>query len=92
MYSGPSDTQVQHAESSTVVGLRTRNPECVDSKPPGGRLDCRQPEVKIYRERIVQDYTEGGVTCPSCGEEFARDMLVHGRPALKVIQGRVTMK
>ena len=49
--------------------------------------------VKIYDERIVKDYTEGNKQhCPQCGEQFAREALVHGRLAYKVISGKVSMK
>ena len=49
--------------------------------------------VKIYDERIVKDYTEGDKQhCPQCGEQFAREALVHGRLAYKVISGKVSMK
>ena len=48
--------------------------------------------VKIYDERIVKDYTEDQQHCPQCGEQFAREALVHGRLAYKVINGKVSMK
>ena len=57
--------------------------------------------VKCYVERIVED--PGGLLdawndksaelkCPSCESRFARDALIHGRPALKMIGGKVRMK
>ncbi|HCE2129605.1 hypothetical protein V3H26_04410 [Vibrio parahaemolyticus] len=48
--------------------------------------------VKCFKERIVEDYTQTPCFCPSCGQEFARDTLVRGTPAFKVIGGKVTMK
>jgi uncharacterized protein (DUF2225 family) len=48
--------------------------------------------VKIYDQRIVKDYTEDQQHCPQCGEQFAREALVHGRVAFKVISGKVSMK
>ena len=48
--------------------------------------------VKIYDERIVKDYTEDQQHCPQCGEQFAREAMVHGRLAYKVINGKVSMK
>lgn len=48
--------------------------------------------VKIYDERIVKDFTEDQQTCPQCGTEFAREAIVHGRLAYKVISGKVSMK
>jgi len=48
--------------------------------------------VKCFKERIVEDYTEKPCFCPGCGCEFARDTLVRGTPAFKIIGGKVTMK
>lgn len=48
--------------------------------------------VKCYVERIVHDYTAGDLTCHECGQEFAREAIVHGRPAHKIIGGKVFMK
>jgi len=48
--------------------------------------------VKVYLERIVEDYTDGQLSCPSCGTEFARPATIHGRPANKIISGKVKMK
>lgn len=60
--------------------------------------------VKCYVERIVGD-PEGLLSarvggdsatphvwrCPTCSTEFARDALIHGRPALKMVGGKVRM-
>lgn len=48
--------------------------------------------VKCFKERIVTDFTEQDCTCPSCGIVFARDTLVRGTPAFKMIGGKVTFK
>ena len=61
--------------------------------------------VKCYVERIVadehgllearerrQDGTMPELQCPSCGSNFARDALIHGRPALKMVGGKVRMR
>ncbi|KAL3905849.1 MAG: hypothetical protein SGPRY_010768 [Prymnesium sp.] len=61
--------------------------------------------VKCYIERICAD--SAGLLaaaeeeahkdapaewrCPSCNTQFARDALIHGRPALKMIGGKVRM-
>ena len=59
--------------------------------------------VKAYVERIVSDPADllsardsSGDSptiweCPSCGSNFARHALIHGRPALKMIGGKVRM-
>ena len=60
--------------------------------------------VKCYVERICEDSAgvlarraETGVDdasewmCPKCGSGFARTALVHGRPALKIVGGKVRM-
>lgn len=48
--------------------------------------------VKCFKERIVEDFTNKPCFCPDCGGEFARDTLVRGTPAYKIIGGKVTMK
>ena len=48
--------------------------------------------VKCWDERIVEDWTEDKETCPSCGSTFARRTLVRGRPASKIISGKVRAK
>ncbi|HCC71839.1 MAG TPA: hypothetical protein DEQ09_11920 [Bacteroidales bacterium] len=48
--------------------------------------------VKCYKDRIKKDYTEGDLRCPSCGLQFARESMIHGKPANKIIQGKVFMK
>jgi hypothetical protein len=48
--------------------------------------------VKCYRDRIKEDYTNGDLRCPNCGEDFARERMFHGKPAYKIIQGKVYMK
>ena len=55
--------------------------------------------VKCYIERIVDDPfglldhppPDGGWQCPKCGSGFARNAHIHGRPALKLVGGKVTM-
>ncbi|WP_440056756.1 hypothetical protein ACSLBF_17910 (plasmid) [Pseudoalteromonas sp. T1lg65] len=48
--------------------------------------------VKCFKERITQDHTNNQTHCPQCDTEFARDSLVRGTPALKIIGGKVTFK
>ena len=48
--------------------------------------------VKCFVDKIVQDHTEGDLCCPECGQAFARETMVYGRPANKIIQGKVTVK
>ena len=45
--------------------------------------------VKCFVERIVEDRTEGDLRCPRCGQEFARERMMAGKPAHKIIQGKV---
>ena len=45
--------------------------------------------VKCYLERIIEDRTSGDLCCPRCGQEFARFRMIRGRPAHKIIQGKV---
>lgn len=48
--------------------------------------------VKCFKERITEDLTEAPGQCPGCGQVFARDTLVRGAPAFKMIGGKVRMK
>lgn len=48
--------------------------------------------VKCYKDRIVEDHTHGELRCPHCGEEFAREAMIHGKPANKIIQGKVFVR
>ena len=48
--------------------------------------------VKCFKERIVADFTSTPCHCPQCGGEFARDTLIRGTPAFKMIGGKVVFK
>lgn len=69
-------------------GWRTRNKFVANRYKKGGKGSL----VKCYKERIVEDFTEGQLQCPGCGQEFARDTMVHGKPAFKMIGGKVYQK
>jgi len=48
--------------------------------------------VKCFKERVAQDYTVNPCICPKCEQVFARETLVRGTPAYKMIGGKVTFK
>ncbi len=48
--------------------------------------------VKCFKERIVSDFTNIACVCPQCQQTFARDTLIRGTPAYKMIGGKVYMK
>ncbi|MGR5229932.1 hypothetical protein ACPV30_15585 [Photobacterium damselae] len=48
--------------------------------------------VKCFKERIVEDHTKTPCTCPYCDTIFARDTLVKGTPAFKIIGGKAVAK
>ena len=48
--------------------------------------------VKCFVERIVKDYTEQPCICPGCGVPFARETLIRGVPAYKIIGGKVQVR
>ena len=48
--------------------------------------------VKCFKERISQDYTSTSYTCPNCEAKFARETLIRGIPAYKIIGGKVWFK
>ncbi|AWL10971.1 hypothetical protein HMF8227_00475 [Saliniradius amylolyticus] len=48
--------------------------------------------VKCFKERIVKDHTDQEGVCPGCKQAFARETMIRGAPALKMIGGKVHMK
>ena len=48
--------------------------------------------VKCFKERISKDFTTTPCVCPGCDQTFARDTLVRGTPAFKMIGGKVFTK
>jgi len=48
--------------------------------------------VKCFKERITKDFTLLPCTCPNCNAIFARDTLIRGTPAFKIIGGKVLSK
>lgn len=48
--------------------------------------------VKCFKARIVKDFTVISCVCPSCTCTFARETLIRGMPAFKMIGGKVTFK
>ena len=48
--------------------------------------------VKCYKNRILKDHTNGDLKCPKCKQQFARETMIHGKPANKIIQGKVFVK
>jgi hypothetical protein len=48
--------------------------------------------VKCFKERISQNFTTTSCTCPKCDKVFARETLIKGTPAYKMIGGKVWFK
>ena len=48
--------------------------------------------VKCFKERITKDFTLESCTCPKCKITFARETLIKGTPAYKIIGGKVWFK
>ncbi|WP_041941188.1 hypothetical protein [Aliivibrio fischeri] len=48
--------------------------------------------VKCFVERIVEDHTTTKCECPQCQSIFARETLIRGTPAYKMIGGKVMAK
>lgn len=55
-------------------------------KEGGGEL------IKCYVSNILEDYTNGDLCCPKCGQQFAREAMIHARPAHKIINGKVIVR
>jgi len=54
--------------------------------------DAKGKLVKCYKENIIEDKTKGDLKCPNCGVLFARHAMIHGKPAHKIIQGKVQVR
>ncbi len=48
--------------------------------------------LKCYKERIVKDFTNKDLKCPNCKQQFARNVVIHNKPANKIIQGSVFVR
>lgn len=48
--------------------------------------------VKCFKERISKDFTSIACKCPYCGNIFAREALIRGAPAFKMVGGKVWFK
>ena len=48
--------------------------------------------VKCFKERIVVDETRVPGVCPGCDQPFARETLIRGAPAFKIIGGKAYAK
>ena len=48
--------------------------------------------VKCFKDKIVKDYTNGDLKCPQCKQLFARESMIKGKPAHKIIQGKAFVK
>jgi hypothetical protein len=48
--------------------------------------------VKCYADGIIKDFTQDRLHCPECHEQFARPWAIHGKPAYKIVQGKVFVR
>ncbi len=48
--------------------------------------------VKCFKERVVESYVVEDCKCQKCGSEFAREALIRGTPAYKMIGGKTVVK
>ncbi|MDD9157819.1 hypothetical protein PVK64_16760 [Aliivibrio sp. S4TY2] len=48
--------------------------------------------IKCFIERIVENYTNETCICPNCKGVFARETLIKGTPAYKMIGGKIMVK
>ncbi|GAC31838.1 hypothetical protein [Paraglaciecola polaris] len=74
------------AKSVSIFCSRCQHPLFKYKKGGKGAL------VKCFKERISKDFTTEPGTCPECKTVFARDMLIRGTPAFKMIGGKVWFK
>lgn len=74
--------------------VRTVDISCAKCKTPlfKYRKGGKGALVKCFVERIVHDYTTTPCECPGCDQMFARQTMIRGTPALKMVGGKVHMK
>lgn len=48
--------------------------------------------VKCFIERIAKNYCQKACYCPKCDTQFAREQLIRGAPAYKIIGGKAHIK
>ncbi|WP_353518246.1 hypothetical protein [Thalassotalea sp. SU-HH00458] len=48
--------------------------------------------VKCFKERIISDYTLRPCHCPNCQQLFARELIIQGVGAYKIISAKVYIK
>jgi LSD1 subclass zinc finger protein len=48
--------------------------------------------VKCFKDKILKDFTSGDMKCPNCHTHFARETMIRGKPAHKIIQGKIFVK
>ena len=48
--------------------------------------------VKCFVDRIAEDRTRGDLRCPSCGQEFARNRTISGKPVCWEIARMTTFR
>ena len=48
--------------------------------------------VKCFVSNISDDRTACKLECPTCGQSYARESSVGGRPVRKIIQGKVLVR
>lgn len=81
----------KHKNGKKIFNIRLSCASC-------GTFLCRYGKegpghlVKCYQDGIQDDQTGGKMTCPSCGQAYAREAMMHGRPVRKIIQGKVSIK
>jgi hypothetical protein len=56
------------------------------------KKDGKGALTKCWVARVVEDYTEGDLKCPGCGVEFARQAMIRGTPAYKIIGRRAVVR
>lgn len=69
-----------------VICAKCQTPLYRYKKEGGGEL------IKCYVSGILKDHTNGDLKCPTCGQQFAREAMIHGRPAHKIINGKVIVR
>ncbi|RJG47526.1 hypothetical protein [Motilimonas pumila] len=74
--------------------VRTVDIFCVKCRSPlfKYRKGGKGALVKCFKSRLVHDFTTTPCHCPQCQQVFAREQIIRGLPAYKIIGGKVSVK
>ncbi|NTS77299.1 hypothetical protein HR060_10525 [Catenovulum sp. SM1970] len=82
------------AKPNAKLPTRTVDVSCLKCKSPLFKYhkNGKGNLVKCFKARIATDFTTEPCVCPQCHSLFARETIIRGMPAYKIIGGKVSFK